>query len=327
VLDWHSILRRSDAVPDRNARLGAAEQIIRSRINFQGSVMSFSTERSDYLWWLMLSTDVNANRALLEFMDSVQWREDLPRMVRGSLARQHEGHWSTTVANAWGVLAMEKFSAKFEKDAVRGQTTATLGREQQTLEWKDEVKGGNMRLPWPAGKEAIEVRHQGSGKPWLTIQSLAAVPLKSAFSSGLKVSKTVTPIEAKDAAAEPSVLHRGDVLRVRLDLEAQSDMTWVVVSDPLPAGASILGGGLAKSSQLLKQGEVKTGYVWPAFEERGFEAFRAYYRFVPKGKWTVEYTVRLNNAGRFELPATRVEAMYAPEMFGELPNGAMHVEP
>jgi len=40
----------------------------------------------------------------------------------------------------------------------------------------------------------------------------------------------------------------------------------------------------------------------------------------------VEYTVRLNNAGEFMLPETRVEAMYAPEMFGESPNAKFKVE-
>jgi uncharacterized protein YfaS (alpha-2-macroglobulin family) len=34
----------------------------------------------------------------------------------------------------------------------------------------------------------------------------------------------------------------------------------------------------------------------------------------------VEYTLRLNQAGKFQLPPTRVEALYAPEMFGEIPN-------
>jgi uncharacterized protein YfaS (alpha-2-macroglobulin family) len=47
---------------------------------------------------------------------------------------------------------------------------------------------------------------------------------------------------------------------------------------------------------------------------------------VPKGKWAVEYTVRPNNPGVFQLPATRVEAMYAPEMFGERPNPPLTVE-
>ncbi|HRL66129.1 MAG TPA: hypothetical protein PLA28_04025, partial [Ottowia sp.] len=56
------------------------------------------------------------------------------------------------------------------------------------------------------------------------------------------------------------------------------------------------------------------------YEERSFEAFRAYYQYLPKGNAQVEYTVRLNNPGTFQLPPTRVEALYAPEMFGESPN-------
>ena len=56
------------------------------------------------------------------------------------------------------------------------------------------------------------------------------------------------------------------------------------------------------------------------FEERSFEAYRAYYEWVPRGEWTTEYTIRLNNGGVFKLPTTYVEAMYSPEMFGELPN-------
>jgi uncharacterized protein YfaS (alpha-2-macroglobulin family) len=67
--------------------------------------------------------------------------------------------------------------------------------------------------------------------------------------------------------------------------------------------------------------------VYASFEERTFDSFRAYYEYVPKGKWTVEYTQRLNNAGEFRLPETRVEALYAPEMFGALPNTPVGVGP
>jgi uncharacterized protein YfaS (alpha-2-macroglobulin family) len=41
----------------------------------------------------------------------------------------------------------------------------------------------------------------------------------------------------------------------------------------------------------------------------------------------MEYTVRLNNVGDFALPPSRVEAMYAPEMFGEVPNARVQVVP
>ena len=47
--------------------------------------------------------------------------------------------------------------------------------------------------------------------------------------------------------------------------------------------------------------------------------------WVGAGEWDLSYTVRLNNAGTFQFPATRVEAMYAPEIFGEAPNVTLEV--
>lgn len=40
---------------------------------------------------------------------------------------------------------------------------------------------------------------------------------------------------------------------------------------------------------------------------------------------TAEYTLRLNSDRAFNLPPTRVEAMYAPEMVGEGPNGVFEI--
>jgi uncharacterized protein YfaS (alpha-2-macroglobulin family) len=41
----------------------------------------------------------------------------------------------------------------------------------------------------------------------------------------------------------------------------------------------------------------------------------------------VEYALRLNQAGVFGLPPTRVEALYAPEVFAEIPNESIQVDP
>ena len=323
VLDWISLLSRKAHLPDRDNRLAQAEQIIRSRLNFQGTVMGFSTERTDALWWLMISGDVNANRAVLNLLTREQWQEDLPRLARGALARQQKGRWNTTVANAWGVLAMEKFSGRFEKGPVAGKTALAIGPRRQEHNWAEKEKGGTYDFPWPQGPGTVEMNHGGEGKPWATIQSLAAIPLKQAFSSGYRIGRTIAPVEQKIKNA----WSRGDIYRVRLEIEAQSDMTWVVVNDPIPAGAAILGTGLGRGSKILSQEEKKLGWVWPAFEERRLDSFRAYYRLVPKGRFTAEYTVRLNNPGRFELPETRVEALYSPEMFGEAPNEPLEVKP
>ena len=104
-------------MPDRDARLAEAEQIVRARLDLQGTMMRFSTERTDDLWWLMVSPDVNAVRLVLLLLDAGAWRDDLPRLVRGALARQRRGAWGTTIANAWGALAVEKFSRRLRDDA------------------------------------------------------------------------------------------------------------------------------------------------------------------------------------------------------------------
>jgi uncharacterized protein YfaS (alpha-2-macroglobulin family) len=325
VIDWYLILKRTPSLPKRDERIREAEQILRSRLNFQGTTMSFSTEKADALWWLMISADRNANRLVLALMDEPKWHEDLPRMVRGALGRMQRGRWNTTVANAWGVLALERFSETFESTPVGGTTTAALAAERFEHVWRpdDDIKIFEKKLAWPSGQETLSVRQEGNGKPWVTLQSIAALPLKEPFSSGYKVVRDVTPVQQQVKGK----WSRGDVARVHLEVEAQSDMTWVVVDDPIPAGSTVLGRGLGGDSTLLAQGEKKQGTVWPAYEERTFEGLRAYYRYVPKGKFVVEYTLRLNNPGVFHLPATHVEAMYAPEMLGEYPNPDWTVAP
>jgi uncharacterized protein YfaS (alpha-2-macroglobulin family) len=323
VIDWLNLLQNGKDISNRQERLKGAENILWSRLNFQGTTLSFSTESSDCLWWLMVSADVNAVRTILATLRLERWKEDIPKLVQGALARQKRGRWDLTLANAWGVLAMEKFSRAFEAVPVSGMTRAALHAQTQTMDWKASPKGKISLFPWPSKRENLTLSHRGEGKPWVTVQSLAAIPLKDSLSSGYKIQKTITPVHRKD----PLRLSRGDILRIRLEMEAQADQTWVVISDPVPSGCTILGSGLARDSELLTRGEEKKGWVWPAYEERSFEAFRAYYRYVPKGNWTLEYTIRLNQSGIFQLPTTRVESLYFPEMFGEIPNRSFEVQP
>ena len=125
------------------------------------------------------------------------------------------------------------------------------------------------------------------------MQSLAAIPLKAPLRAGYSIARSVTAVEQKDKVK----WSRGDVVKVHLEIDAQTDMTWVVVSDPVPGGATILGSGLGRDSALATRSEKRAGSAWPAFEERSFEAFRSYYEYLPRGKHVVEYTVRLNNPG------------------------------
>jgi uncharacterized protein YfaS (alpha-2-macroglobulin family) len=322
VIDWLNVLQRIDGIANRDQKIKEAERILRSRLNFQGTTMNFSTERSDYLWWLMVTTDTNAVKLVLALLNAEQWKPDMPRLVQGALLRQSKGAWDSTLANAWGVLALEKFSRIFESVPVSGKSMARLAKTQ-SVDWQKDDKGKTVVFPWPAGKQNVSIKHVGAGRPWATVQSLAAIPLKQPLSSGYTIKKSWTALDRK----QPGRWSRGDLVRISLEIDAQTDMTWVVVNDPIPAGATILGSGLDRDSQLATRGRKQQGVAWPAFQERTFEALRTYYEYAPKGNWTLEYTIRLNQAGTFQLPATRVEALYAAELFGELPNASVRVSP
>jgi uncharacterized protein YfaS (alpha-2-macroglobulin family) len=326
VLDWWSVLQRVAQAPDREARLHEAERIVRARLTLQGTVMGFSNEGNERLWWLMGCPDTDAVRLVLELLQSETWHDDLPRLMRGALARQQRGHWECTVTNAWGTLAVDKFASVFESTPVTGTVTATLGGAAQSEQWARPPAAIGFEFPWPDSPQMLSVGHDGTGAPWVTIASRAAIPLTQPLFAGYQISKTVTPLEARDPR-QPS---RGDLLLMRLEIDAQSDMTWVVVDDPIPAGASHIGTGLARDRQSSSPEAGETPGIAPlppAFIERSFDAFRAYYEFVPKGRFVVEHAIRLNQSGRFELPPTRVEALYAPEMFGELPNARLAIAP
>ncbi len=333
LIDWYSILYRVKDAPEREARLAAVERELRNRMTYAGGRLVFSTERDDRWWWLMMDGEVNALRLLEVAIDDPAWKQDVPALLRGAMLRQSRGHWGTTTANVWGVLALDKFGQRFEAEAVGGKTQATLTPAgSQSYAWKgaDKTEQGKLSLPWSAEVEVAKpasfaMRHEGAGQPWATVMLKAAVPDKTA-DFGYKITRHLTPVEQKVDGR----WSRGDVVRVRVEIESAQSMSWVVVSDPTSGGAAILG-NTARDSAIAREGENdhfwEDNDAWPTFTERGFGFFRAYYDYVPKGKFWVEYTVRLNNAGEFALPATRVEAMYAPEVFGEIPNTTLQVSP
>jgi alpha-2-macroglobulin len=276
---------------------------------------------------MMVSDDEMALKALIAVLGRAGWAADAPRMMIGVGLRQQRGHWDTTPANAWGSVAVRRFEAAYP-GAAAGTTTARLGSQVQTRMWPRLPSGAPsaapepMSFPLPAQSASLLISHSAQPAPWATVSVRAAVPLSAPAFAGYRVSREVSFIERKRADA----LSAGDVLKVRITVEAPVDRTWVVIEDPVPAGASIVSGGGGQSALLAGQAGGGEG-AWPSYIERGNDAWRAYFDWLPQGRTTVEYVLRVNGAGRFQLPPTRVEAMYSPEIHAALPNRTLVVSP
>ncbi len=314
LIDWVTVLRLP-GIPDAPGKLAQALNVLRARLDLQGTRLSIT--RADDPWQLLSSPDLTAARLLNAVVTLSDWSADVPRIARGLMLDQRRGHWDTTPANAVGTLAMRSFAARFEATPVSGTTTATVGGAGHAFAWGGAPPAAT--LAWPPAAAPLTLTHAGSGAPWAIVTSRAAVPLTAPFASGFAVRRSVAPVTQAVAGR----WSRGDVMKVRVEVTARAPLSWVVVADPVPAGATILGGSLGGRSDLLAAGA--TAGVQPTFVERRTEAVHAHYERVDRAPVVYEYTLRLNSAGTFHLPPTRVEALYSPEMMALVPNADVSV--
>ena len=337
LADYLVALDRVPGLANGAALRQAGESELRKRLVYEGTRLDLS-DRDRAPWWLLASADEGAIKALIAVLGRPGWQDEAPKMMSGVALRQRRGRWDTTPANAWGVVAARKFAAVYPAAAVAGTTRLALGNASASRAWPLASDQRSVTLPLPATPAPLTLAQSGGAGPWAVVQLSAAVPLKAPVFAGYQLSRRVDVLQAK----KKGQLTRGDVIRVTLTVDANAERNWVVVSDPLPPGATVIG-GQANQSQLLgaqasggggvrfgatdadgKRWEIQAG-VSAAYVEAGRDAWRAYFDWVPRGRFVVSYVVRLNGTGRFALPPSRVEAMYSPAINAQLPNAPVAI--
>lgn len=326
LIDLYVIIKSLKSYPNKEAALTSIRQTLWQRLDRQGTQVVFhEKEGLDDLWWMMVDRNALQAKLLFAVMDDPKWQQEIPYLVQGLVKSQRKGQWGTTSANLWSTLAMNRYTQTFEKTPASGQVNLQLNGADYAEPQKWEGLGLKQRVlvPWQGDKLAkVELDLKGKGQVWATVSALAAVQANEPQYAGYKISKTIEPV-SQAVVGEWRV---GDTYRVKLSVEAASSMTWVVLSDPIPTGATILGSGLGRDSIIENQTSPTPWWEGPSFIERKSEIYRAYYGYLSSGKTDLEYVVRLNTQGEFALPNTRVEGLYAPETYGELPNATIQVK-
>ncbi len=318
LADYLVALDRIPGNANAVALKASAEAVLRTRLVYEGTRLDLS-DSSSASWWLMSSGDEAAIKALIATLGRPGWQDEAPKMMVGVALRQARGHWDTTTANAWGTIAARKFAGLYPAEAISGTTTLALAGGTVSKAWPLAVDLRRASFPLPAMQTPLRLSQSGGGGPWASVSVSAAVPLTKTLNAGYKMTRQVDVVQARTKG----VLTRGDVLKVTITVEASAERNWVVINDPIPAGATIIGDLGGQSSML---GQITgTDGVQPSYVERGNDAWRGFFAWVPAGKFSVAYTLRLNAAGRFSLPPSRVEAMYSPAIRAAVPNAPVTV--
>ena len=296
-----------------------AEAVLRTRIAYEGTRLDL-TDAAQSPWWLMASGDEAANKVVATTLGRPGWQDDAARLMVGAAMRQRRGHWDTTTANAWGAIAVRRFAELYPAQAIAGTTTLSYAGRTVSRGWPLAEGQRGVSLPL-AGAGPLRLSQSGGEGPWASVSVSAAVPLRQPVAAGYRLARKVEVVQRRRADG----LSSGDVLRITITVDAEAARNWVVISDPVPAGATVIG-DLGGQSQMLRAGEDGEG-GGPSYVERGRDMWRGYFAWAPEGRFSASYTVRLNGAGRFQMPPTRVEALYSPAIRGQLPNQPVVVAP
>jgi uncharacterized protein YfaS (alpha-2-macroglobulin family) len=316
LADWLIAIEQTPGVRNAPRLRDAAEAELRKRIVYEGTRLDL-VDDARAPWWMMTSGDEMAIKVLDAVLGRKGWEDDAGKLMVGIAQRQRRGHWDTTPANAWGAVVVRRFADLYPASAITGVTHIALAGANAAQSWPLPDGANPLRVALAAGPLAL--RHDGTGTPWATVSVKTAVPLTEPLNAGYRVKRTVSIVKA----ADKNQLTRGDVIKIRIEVVASVGRTWVIVNDPIPPGATIVG-NLGGQSEMLASQASGSG-AQPSYVERARDSWRGHFGWMPAGTHAVEYVVRLNGSGRFTLPPTRVEAMYSPAIRGQWPNGPMTI--
>jgi hypothetical protein len=176
----------------------------------------------------------------------------------------------------------------------------------------------------------VMLKKEGTGRLYYTLRMQYALKEKPyPFDGGFYVWKEIVSLQDKPVRK----YRRGEVYKVVLHVVTPETRLFAVVDDPLPAGFVPVQTSFATESHDITQRyrasqQDQLGHWWGSFDHQEYYDDRVLFfaqQLFP-GEHTRIYFVRAASEGKFLLPQTKVEEMYAPEVFGTSVQGHVVVE-
>jgi hypothetical protein len=317
-------------------------------------------------FWNM-NSDTRSTAIMISVIARLDPKNSLgPNAVRWLMAARKADRWETTQENAWAVMGLTEWM--LATGELAGDYTwkvllndATLGEGKVTpADVADPVtlRADIARLLIGQTNGLVLQRTQaagqsGAGQLYYTAHLRTYLPVEQVqpLSRGVSISREVRladcglpPAAASTAnkpAAQCPVIDKarvGDVLTVKLNIVAPRELHYLIVEDPLPAGAEAIDASLRTTSQTAQGPELdraprngKQGPWWwdwwwtPTHTELRDEKTALFAAWLGPGSYEFTYQIRASLPGKFlTLPPTAYQ-MYAPEVWGRGAGGVFTI--
>ncbi|MGB1287369.1 MAG: alpha-2-macroglobulin family protein, partial [Aggregatilineales bacterium] len=286
------------------------------------------TERDFWNW----NTDIRTTAIVTGVLTRIMPESDLlPNAVRYLMAQRTADAWETTQETAWSVMALTDWMrVSGELNPTYSYSLNLNDREQlagfaspaTVLDTETVIVDIVDLLRDEANLLTFE-RGAGEGNLYYSAHLEAYLPVTEVqpLDRGILISREYTEEDGETPVTEAQI---GEVIQVRLTIVVPENRHYVIIEDPLPAGAEAINPNLSTEQQtgtrpgLDSANPLSRGWGWWWFSNIEFrdENVTLYSTFLPAGTYEYVYSIRPGIEGVFNvIPATGQES-YFPEVYG-----------
>lgn len=249
----------------------------------------------------------------------------LSSVARWLIEKRKAGAWNSTQTNFFVFYALNDFYRRYEKIKPDFKAEISLERKKllhEVFRERSKIISSEISLASfsPGKLIPLKIDLEGEGTLYYETRMTYTPQYKLApRDEGFSVAKEFLSLEEKPLES----IKAGSLVIVKLKIIVPRESLFVVVDDPLPAGVEAVNPTFLTESQedqlRLQQLERSKRRAW----WRGFNHIEMHDDKVVlfadsllPGIHTHTYLARALTFGTFQTPATKVEEMYSPEVFG-----------
>jgi uncharacterized protein YfaS (alpha-2-macroglobulin family) len=234
-----------------------------------------------------------------------------PRIVNW-LLRASPWEWNTTQTNFWILYALNAYARAMEKEtASRAEVILLDDRAEKAF----SGAGDDLRMEKDISGRTAEFTAgvKADRRVYLTSELRYAVPDAAEKSRGIRVERRVYDEEGREAAR----FIKGKVYQVEILLDADKEVPYVVIDEPLAAGFEQIRTEFATAREVEEfntDHEEEYGTAWLR-EEHSADRVVFYSYWLPS-KTRIVYFIKALYEGDFAWLPTTASGMYHPQYFG-----------
>jgi len=306
------------------------------------SGMHWEEQSDDYWNW---NTNLRTTAIILNAMVDIDPENALnANAVRWLMSnRSAGGHWGSTQQTAWTLMALvnwmtvsgdlkPQYSFALDVNDVRkldGQA------DPQKPEQVSELRMAVSELLTGKPNKLSIGRGEGDGSLYYTASLEVTLPVSEvkALNKGIILSRAYYP--PKDLLRPVRKAQLGDLLVAQLTVVAPTDLYYVLIDDPLPAGLEAVDQTLRSSpkgqipDQLRYDDFFHYGWGWWYFDHAELRDERVVLSasWLPAGTYIYTYLVRAGTPGTFQVIPPSGQEFYFPEVYGRGDGSTFEVTP